>query len=66
MTKKDGEIVCAARFSMRHIVRVAYVARGAQAIISAAKAGRTAEEVVSMEYEKYCEKCGNGIWASLL
>ncbi len=61
VTKKDGEIVCAARFSMRHIVRVAYVARGAQAIISAAKAGRTAEEVVSMEYEKYCEKCGRAL-----
>ena len=29
VTKKDGRMTCAARFSMRHIVRVAYVARGA-------------------------------------
>lgn len=61
VTKKDGQTVCAARFSMRHIVRVAYVARGAQAILSAAQAGQAAEEVVSMEYEKYCEKCGRAL-----
>ena len=61
VTKRDGQTVCAARFSMRHIVRVAYVARGAQAILSAAQAGQAAEEVVSMEYEKYCEKCGRAL-----
>lgn len=59
--KKDGQTVCAARFSMRHIVRVAYAARGAQAILTAARAGETAEQVVSMEYEKYCEKCGRAL-----
>lgn len=35
VTKKDGQTVCAARCSMRHIVRVAYLARGAQAVIEA-------------------------------
>ena len=35
VTKKDGEMICAARFSMRHIVRVAYVVRGAQTILTA-------------------------------
>lgn len=39
VTKKDGRIVCAARFSMRHIVRVAYAARGAQAVIEALRTG---------------------------
>lgn len=59
--RKDGQAVCAARFSMRHIIRVAYVARGAQAFISAAQTGQEAEEVFSMEYEKYCEKCGRAL-----
>lgn len=59
--KKDGEIVCAARFSMRHIVRVAYVTRGAQALIVAGRTGNRAEKVVSLEYEKYCEKCGRAM-----
>lgn len=58
--KKNGQAFCAARFSMRHIVRVAYVARGAQAIISAKGHGE-AEKIVSMEYEKYCEKCGRAL-----
>ena len=59
--KKDAEVICAARFSMRHIIRVSYVARGAQAIISAGQTGMAAERVVSMEYEKYCEKCGRAL-----
>lgn len=61
---KDGRKECAARFSMRHIVRVAYVVRGAQTIINAAAAGRKPEEtdrVSSREYEKYCEKCGRAL-----
>ncbi|MCD8380360.1 MAG: ABC transporter ATP-binding protein/permease [Lachnospiraceae bacterium] len=33
ITGKDGQMTCAARFSMKHIVRVSYVARGAQTII---------------------------------
>lgn len=61
VTKKDGQAICAARFSMRHIIRVAYVARGAQAIVSASRTGGTAEKIVSMEYEKYCEKCGRAL-----
>lgn len=59
--KKDGQIFCAARFSMRHIVRVAYVARGAQTIIAALESGETPERVVSLEFEKYCEKCGRAL-----
>lgn len=61
---KDGRKECAARFSMKHIVRVAYVARGAQTIITAAEAGRKPAEndrVSSREYEKYCEKCGRAL-----
>ena len=62
--KKDGREVCVARFSMRHIIRVSYVARGAQAIITAIGDGldpSRAERVKSMEYEKYCEKCGRAL-----
>lgn len=61
---KDGTTVCAARFSMRHIVRVAYAVRGAQTIISALQKGHTAasaEKIKSREYEKYCEKCGRAL-----
>ena len=56
VTKKDGQMICAARFSMRHIVRVAYVARGAQTILMARRTGEEPEQVVSLEYEKFCEK----------
>ncbi|MCM1056364.1 MAG: ABC transporter ATP-binding protein/permease [Firmicutes bacterium] len=61
---KDGSTSCAARFSMRHIIRVAYVARGAQTIINAGGEGRglsDADRVTSREYEKYCEKCGRAL-----
>ena len=61
VTKKDGQMICAARFSMRHIVRVAYVARGAQTILMARRTGEEPEQVVSLEYEKYCEKCGRAL-----
>lgn len=64
VTTKAGGTICAARFSMRHIIRVSYVVRGAQALIAALeKAGGpdTAERVVSHEYEKYCEKCGRAL-----
>ena len=61
VTRKDGEMACAARFSMRHIVRVAYVARGAQTILTARRNGEKPEQVVSLEYEKYCEKCGRAL-----
>lgn len=52
----NGERECVARFSMRHMERVAYVARGADLI---AKGDR--ERVVSHEYEKYCLKCGRAL-----
>ncbi|MDE5801655.1 MAG: ABC transporter ATP-binding protein/permease [Lachnospiraceae bacterium] len=61
---KDGSQSCAARFSMRHIIRAAYAVRGAQTIINARAAGRELTEedrVESQEYEKYCEKCGRAL-----
>ena len=61
---RDGQEICAARFSMRHIIRVSYVARGAQAIITAMEDGKNpgdSERVRSLEYEKYCEKCGRAL-----
>ncbi len=62
--QKDGSTSCAARFSMRHIIRAAYVARGAQAIINADGEGRKlsdTDRITSREYEKYCEKCGRAL-----
>ena len=62
--RKDGSQSCAARFSMRHIIRAAYAVRGAQTIINARAAGRElteADRVESQEYEKYCEKCGRAL-----
>ncbi len=61
---KDGRTVCAARFSMRHIIRVAYAVRGAQTIIDARASGHAADSAArirSREYEKYCEKCGRAL-----
>ena len=43
---KDGSKTCVARFSMRQIIRVAYVTRGAQAIIDAInKSSKLGQEV---------------------
>ena len=64
VTDKTGRITCAARFSMRHIIRVSYVVRGAQAIIDTLEKGappHSAERVTSTEYEKYCDKCGRAL-----
>ena len=61
---KAGQEICAARFSMRHIIRVSYVARGAQALMTALEDGRIPgeeEQVHSHEYEQYCEKCGRAL-----
>lgn len=61
VTGRDNRKSCVARFSMRHIIRVAYVTRGAQKIIDVLHEGREltkADRVHSREYEKYCEKCG--------
>ena len=52
----NGERECVVRFSMRHIERVAYVARGADLLAKGDK-----EKVVSNEYEKYCLKCGRAL-----
>jgi len=58
---RDGGLTCAARFSMKHIVRVSYAVRGAQAIVTALEKGVTPEKIVSLEYEKYCEKCSRAL-----
>ena len=61
---RDGKEICAARFSMRHIIRVSYVTRGAQALITAYEEGiepGETERVRSLEYEKYCDKCGRAL-----
>lgn len=55
-SRESGEKLCAGRFSLRHIVRVSYVARGADIL---AKGER--ERVKSLEYEKYCDKCGRAL-----
>ena len=46
----------AARFSLKNITRVAYVARGADLLVQGLD-----ETVTSDEYEKYCEKCGRAM-----
>ena len=61
---KEGKPECIARFSMRHIVRVAYAVRGAQTLVQAIQEGKDLEKVnrvESREYEKYCEKCGRAL-----
>ncbi|MCQ2539966.1 MAG: ABC transporter ATP-binding protein/permease [Acetatifactor sp.] len=61
---KDSSTTCVGRFSMKHITRVAYVTRGAQEVINALKEGRDLTErdmVTSLEYEKYCDKCGRAL-----
>ena len=54
--KVNGEQELVARCSMRHIERVAYVARGANLLAKGDK-----EKITSQEYEKYCEKCGRAL-----
>ena len=54
--KVGGAQELVARFSMRHIERVAYVARGADLLAKGDK-----EKIISHEYEKYCEKCGRAL-----
>ncbi len=64
ITTRDDKEICIARFSMRHIIRVSYAARGAQGIIDALQKGLSAEQaetITSKEYEKYCTKCGRAL-----
>ena len=53
IARKDGEDTFLCRFSMRHMVRLSYVARGATLFCRAEY--RILE---STEREKYCPKCG--------
>ncbi len=55
---------CVARVSMRQIVRTSYAVRGASAIVKSIKATggpENAEQITSLEYETYCEKCGRAL-----
>lgn len=64
VTTKDDEEFCIARFSMKDIVRVSYLARGAQTLIDALYESvipGEADVVTSYEYEKYCPKCGRAL-----
>lgn len=56
VAKVRGEKEVVARFSMRHIERVAYVARGADFL-----AKGELEKITSREYEKYCAHCGRAL-----
>ncbi len=53
VTKRDGEKVRVARFSMKHIVRFSYVGRGATML-----AKGVYHKVESMENETVCPTCG--------
>lgn len=55
-TKKSGEKILMARFSMRHIQRVSYVTQGATLFCKGQD-----ETVTSDEREKYCSKCGRAL-----
>ncbi|MDE5893592.1 MAG: hypothetical protein K2H45_11785, partial [Acetatifactor sp.] len=53
---KEGLPECIARFSMRHIIRVAYAVRGAQTLVQARQENQNLKmvsRVESREYEKY-------------
>ncbi len=56
MAVVEGEQNVVARFSMRHMERVAYVTRGADLLVKG-----NYEKIESFEYEKYCEKCGRAL-----
>lgn len=47
---------CVIRFSMRHLIRVSYVARGADLLARGVK-----EKITSSEYEPYCSTCGKAL-----
>jgi len=47
---------CLVRFSMRNIIRISYVARGADLLARDIRA-----KVTSNEYELYCDKCGRAL-----
>lgn len=51
-----GEEHLVVRFSMRHISRLSYVAKGAELLMQ-----KKQREVVSEEPERYCERCGRAL-----
>lgn len=52
----DGQPHLLARFSMRHVARFAYIARGAKLL-----ADGQDKMVISLERERICEKCGRAM-----
>ncbi len=54
--KEDGEERILARFSMKHVSRVAFVAKGATLLRDGIQ-----RQVVSREYEKTCPVCGRAL-----
>lgn len=55
-TMKDGEERILARFTMKHVSRVAFVAKGALLLRDGSR-----KTVVSREYEKTCPLCGRAL-----
>ena len=53
---KDGKQYCLARFSMRHVARFSYIAKGADLLSKGSD-----KEVISTEKDLYCEKCGRAL-----
>lgn len=64
VTDKEQNESCMARVSMRQIVRTSYAVRGANAIVRSIRENgdaQHAEQITSLEYETYCEKCGRAL-----
>lgn len=57
--KKDGKERIAARFSMRYLTAVSYIATGARWLSDGYE-----EKVVSTEIERICSRCGRGMRTS--
>ncbi|MBO5227895.1 MAG: hypothetical protein J6B39_02745, partial [Lachnospiraceae bacterium] len=52
----NGKQYCLARFSMKHVARFSYIAKGADLLAK----GKD-REVVSTERDIYCDKCGRAL-----
>lgn len=55
VTERTGGETIAARFSMKHLTRISYIARGIQSMMTGGEA------VVSRESEKVCPICGKAL-----
>lgn len=62
VTMNDESKQLAARCSMRHMVRVSYIVRGANLLVEGYKKHILPEKKIeSHEYETYCETCGRAL-----